>query len=150
MKKNILSVTAILLLFSSTTMACCYVQDWYLVTNVKINDSLNVRQEPHPLSPIVETLSHNQRYFLLQRYLDKNEEMHTHDLCVTVSYHPFDGNKSISKWCKLRKPNGWVNMHYLSSCKVESGDGGNIIQTQCSDVTIGKSVSDYLFRYKNP
>ncbi len=147
MKKYIFSFFVIFM--PTVVFGCCYDSYLYKVTNIKSNDVLNVRQEPHPLSPIVERLSSNNRYFLLAGYRDKNEEMHTHNLCVSVSYTPFEGNKSVSKWCKLENPKGWVNMYYLDSCKVETGDDGSIVSTQCSDVVKGKRLSDYLFRYKN-
>lgn len=146
MKNTISYAIVLFLLFSSNPiMACCYTYDLYFVTNVKPTDALNVRQEPHPLSPVVETLSYDQRYFLLKNYGDINEEMHRHNLCVTVSYSPLKGNRSISKWCQLREPKGWINMYYLSSCEVETNDSGTIISTKCSDVIKGKKLSDYLF-----
>jgi len=150
MKKYILSLAVVILSLSQSTLACCYVQDLYQVTNISENDYLNVRQEPHPLSSIVDMLSHNQRYFQLQRLSVPKREMQTHALCVSVDYQPFGRKKTTSQWCKLRKPNGWVNMHYLSSCEVETGDLGNIIRTECSDVAIGKTVPDYLFSDKKP
>jgi hypothetical protein len=149
MKNNTLYVIVIFLLLNSEVAnACCYSNEYYMVVNVAKNDGLNVRKEPHPLSPVLETLNHNQRYFLLQSYGDKNEEMYRHNLCVTVNYSPFDGRGAISTWCQLQEPKGWVNMYYLSSCEIETSDGGYVTSTKCSDVIKGKRASDYLFRHK--
>jgi hypothetical protein len=145
-KRLLYGVVICFLLNSEAINACCYTNDYYLVTNVKIDNSLNVRKEPHPLAPIIGTLNHNHRYFLLVSYGDKNEEMYQHNLCVTVNYASVGGGKSISKWCQLREPKGWVNMHYLKSCEIETSDGGVVIRTQCSDVIKGDKTSDYLFK----
>ena len=143
MNKYTVCLAAIALSFSSATMACCYVKDMYLVTKVKAGSFLNVRREPHPLSAIVATLSHNQRYFSLQRLAEKKREMRTHKLCVAVTYSRIGGRQTTSKWCKLREPSGWVNMHYLTSCEVEYADMGNVIRTECDGINIGDSISDF-------
>lgn len=150
MKKNIIyGVVTFLLLNASIANACCYSNDYYMVSNVAVNDRLNVRKDPHPLAPIITTLNHNDRYFILNGFNDKNEEMVRHDLCVTVNYSAFQRTESISKWCQLQEPQGWVNMHYLSSCQIETADNGAVISTECNDVIEGVSVSDYMFNYKD-